>query len=340
MAELWSTGLCPWLTEPLARLDQARTEGHLSHAWLLAGPRGIGKTNLAYTLADRVLRPTSDAPAVLDARRAAQAMQARHAETNHHPDMHYLTPAIDKRSISVEQVREAIGTLELTSLGGVAKALIVEPAEAMTLPAANALLKTLEEPTPSTYFFLVSHQPGFLPATVRSRCQLFPLTPPPTSLALDWLSDGLEPEVRAQFSALLNLTRGAPLRALALYESGLIHLNSDLEKQFNNISNRKVDPQTVADQWLKNDPAVLLEWLSIRLEWAIKSRLAPDAWTPVTDFGSDTLHNTWRGLTLRALFERRQSARVLLGQVGGGVNLDLALRVLILGFSPEVGTFE
>ena len=334
MAELWSAGLCPWLTEPLARLDQARTEGHLSHAWLLAGPRGIGKTNLANALADRVLRPTSDFPPMLDARQAAQAMQARYDEANHHPDMHYLAPAVDKRSISVEQVREAIGALELTSLGGVAKALIVEPAEAMTLPAANALLKTLEEPTRSTYFFLVSHQPGFLPATVRSRCQLFPLTPPPAGLALDWLSEGLEPEVRAQLSALLNLAGGAPLRALALYESGLLNINSELEEVFDSISNKKIDPQTVADHWLKNDPAVLLDWLSIRLEWAIKSRLAPDAWTPVTDLGNDRLHNTWRGLTLTALFERRQNARALLGQIGGGVNLDLALRALILSFQP------
>jgi DNA polymerase-3 subunit delta' len=334
VADVWTTHLCPWLAEPYARLDRARREGHFSHAWLFAGPRGIGKTNLACALAGSVLNPSGGVPAELDARRAAEAAPVPPEQTDHHPDLHHLAPAIDKRSISVEQVREAIGALELTSLGGVAKVLVIEPAESMTLAAANALLKTLEEPTQNTYFFLVSHQPGLLPATIRSRCQMFPLAAPPVSAAIEWLSDGLEPAARKQLSALLGLAAGAPLRALGLSEAGYTNINKELEDVFQAISDESLDPQTVADQWLKRDPEILLDWLSIRLEWAIKNRLAPEAWTPVTDLDADSLHNTWRSLTLKALFECLQSTRALLAQVGGGVNLDLALRVLILGFQP------
>jgi hypothetical protein len=207
----------------------------------------------------------------------------------------------------------------------------------LTLAAANALLKTLEEPTPNTYFFLVSHQPGILPATVRSRCQVLSLLPPPTEVALDWLVAGTSNADAQSRAVLLRLASGAPLRALALYGAEYININSELEDIFQQISILKIDPQGVADRWLKGDVEVYLAWLATRLEWAIKGRLAPDAWTSVTDLGPDSLHNTWRSLTLTTLFERLQGTQTLLGQLGRGVNVDLALRVLLLGFQPERG---
>lgn len=334
MAESFLVGLCPWLTEDYLRIARALDDGHLGHAWLIVGPRGTGKLNLARAFADRILGGRSDSPSPLPADLAAEMLRSRPEELDHHPDLHYLGPAADKRSISVEQVRDAIASLELTSLTGAGKVLIIEPAEGMTLAAANALLKTLEEPTPSTFFFLVSHQPGFLPATIRSRCQLLSVAVPPSDVSVDWLCAGLPDRSRAELTALLSLSSGAPLRALALYDEDFISVNRELEELFQLISQGKADPQAVAEAWLKKDPELLLGWLSVRLEWAIKARLAPDAWTPVTDLRGDALHNSWQGLTVRCLFQRLQGARALLGQLGSGVNLDLALRVLILGFQP------
>ncbi len=202
----------------------------------------------------------------------------------------------------------------------------------MTLAAANALLKTLEEPTPSTYFLLVSHQPGLLPATVRSRCQVVSVSSPPTREALDWLGEVARGLSDDSLAALLHLCGGAPLRTLELLDGDYSNINNELELIFKQISENKVDPQLVAEQWLKGEPEVFLGWLSTRLEWAIKGRLAPEAWTPVTDLGGDALHNTWRDLTLSTLFERLQETRDLLARLGGGVNAELALRVLLLGF--------
>jgi DNA polymerase-3 subunit delta' len=276
-------------------------------------------------------------PAVLDSNAAGEALQTKGEADDHHPDLYYLTPAPEKRATSIEQVRDAISALALTSHEGIAKVLIVDPAESLTLAAANALLKTLEEPTPNTYFFLVSHQPGILPATVRSRCQVLSLLPPPTEVALDWLVAGTSNADAQSRAVLLRLASGAPLRALALYGAEYININSELEDIFQQISILKIDPQGVADRWLKGDVEVYLAWLATRLEWAIKGRLAPDAWTSVTDLGPDSLHNTWRSLTLTTLFERLQGTQTLLGQLGRGVNVDLALRVLLLGFQPERG---
>lgn len=332
MADPAFTQLCPWLGEPFERLDRARALGHFGHAWLLAGPKGIGKGNLARVLATRLLDPERPPPGPMTAEAARESLQISREPADHDPDLHFLCPPLDKKSISVEQVREIVAELELTSLRGLAKALIVEPAEAMTLSAANALLKTLEEPTPSTYFLLVSHQPGFLPATVRSRCQTVSLRQPSPDQALAWLGQGIEDARGAQLEALLGLAGGAPLKALAMLDNDFININNELEDIFKQISLNQIDPLEVADRWLKGEPEVYLDWLAVRLERAIKARLAPEVSTSVTDRGDAALHNAWRDLTLKSLFERLGDTRALLGQLGGGINAELALRVLLLGF--------
>ena len=334
LADISGTTLCPWLFADYEQLTRAHAQGRLGHAWLFAGPIGIGKMNLACAIARHLLEPDGGAPARLDASSAVTLIGTRLDEQDHHPDLHCLTPAPDKRSISVEQVRDIIAALELTSHDGAAKALVVDPAERMTPEAANALLKTLEEPTRHTYFVLVSHQPGLLPATVRSRCQLLSLAVPQSSQALAWLCETTEAGARDGLAGLLSVCGGAPLRALELYEGEYGNINKELEDFFKQISSNAIDPQSVAEQWLKGNPAIFLDWLSMRLEWAIKERLAPEAWTPVTDMGGETLHNAWQDLTLTTLFERLQDTRDLLSRLGRGVNAELALRVLLLGFQP------
>src|SRR5690606_23192993 len=165
--------LCPWLREPLARLDAARRGGRLGHAWLIKGPAGVGKLNLAYVFAQRLLDGASDPsePPPLAPADAVEAMSARRAPADHHPDLHRVFPEADKRTIGIEQIRELSQALAMKAFRGGAKAAVIEPAEAMTPAAANALLKTLEEPAEQTYLFLITHQPERLLPTIRSRCQ-------------------------------------------------------------------------------------------------------------------------------------------------------------------------
>src|SRR5262245_40849970 len=104
-----SSKLCPWLRPALEQLESAHAAQRLGHGWLLAGPPGIGKTNLALVLAGRLLgrgAPRS-APPSLGAAEAVAAMRDRHLPVDHHPDLHWLFPEEDKRSISVEQIRDA-----------------------------------------------------------------------------------------------------------------------------------------------------------------------------------------------------------------------------------------
>jgi DNA polymerase-3 subunit delta' len=343
-----STSLCPWLEDPLARLERARASGHLTHGWLLAGPSGIGKINLALVMAECLLRPDAKAVETLTRSAATAAMAARHEPCDHHPDLHWLFPmqeqdrrekGKDRRTIGIEQVRDATGWLRLTSLSSHAKVVIVEPAEAMTLAAANALLKTLEEPTSQTYLFLVSHQPGRLPATIRSRCQLLPIPRPPRETALRWLTEGGNADAARGWERLLALAEGAPLQAVLLYQADYLNKSSKLENQLGMISRQEVDAQSVADEWAREDLELALTWLATRLQWAIRARMAPSARNPVTDLQVDTLHNAWQALTLGSLFDRLHSTETLLGQIAKGIkiNSDLALRVLLLGFRPRRG---
>ena len=127
---------------------------------------------------------------------------------------------------------------------------------------------------------------------------------------------------------------------MSFHSSEYISKNKALDDQFNLISKKKLDPQTVVDQWVKDDLELALSWLSARLRESIQAQMAPAAESPnsTTDQGPDRLHNTWQGLSSRALFHRLQSTEVLLRQleVGKGVNADLAARALLLGLQGEM----
>ncbi len=337
--ECLSTKICPWLEEPLAHLEEARQEERFAHGWILAGPPGLGKINLALVVANRLLRPQAPAPTTLEPKDAASAMAQRHEPGDHHPDLHWVFPGDNKRTLSVDQVREISSALALTSLEGAAKVVVLEPADAMTISAANALLKTLEEPTERTYLLLVTHQPGQLPATIRSRCQTLPVPIPGKTMALDWLATGNTDVSQRDWIQLLAFSEGAPFKSMAFQESDYINKNKVLDAVFHGIYERTLDPQNVADDWMKekDDLVLALSWLATRLRWAIRARVAPQASNPITDLTADSSHNAWQELTPRTLFQRLQHTEMVLNQLGKGINTDLAIRALFLGFQGEKG---
>jgi DNA polymerase-3 subunit delta' len=322
--ETLSQRLCPWLAPALEQFETARRAGNLGHAWLISGAAGIGKINLALVLARRLLGAAAE-PAELDAAAALAAIAARHAPMDRHPDLHWLYPEEDKETISVEQIRQVIETFTLTAHRGGAKIAIVEPAEAMTTPAANALLKTLEEPTAGSYLLLLSHQPGRLPATVRSRCQHLTLRAPAAASVAKWL--GVAPEAVATGQRLVG---AAPLRLAAALQDGDISIFKKLESDLAAVSQDQLDPQTVAQTWAKGDIELALSWLRRRLHEELRFRFtAQPGSTEVTVAGGATLHNAWQTVPARTLFEQYDRAEKLLNQLGSGLNVELALQALL-----------
>lgn len=202
--------LLPWCEAPSQRLRQLREQGRLGHAWLVAGPQGVGKLQFVQDVARWMFcsQPTSHGA-------CGECQDCHLFDVGTHPDWLLLQP--EKKQITVGQVRELIDFAHNTSQRG-AKVLVIAPAEAMNVNAANALLKILEEPPPETLLVLVSHQSGQLLATLRSRCQQLQLTLPERAQALLWLREqGAEEAER-----LLDKAKGAPLKALDLAHNDVL----------------------------------------------------------------------------------------------------------------------
>jgi DNA polymerase-3 subunit delta' len=179
----WLNSALPWQHVTLERLSSLEQQEKLPHAILLTGARGLGKTQLAASFATGLL---CEARGVEPCGSCASCQLAGGGA---HGDFRWIAPEEGKRAIGVDAIRSAVTFMQQTSGYGSHKVLVIEPAEAMTAAAANALLKTLEEPPGKALLILVSHRSGELPATVRSRCQRYNLPHPSRSSTLTWLAE-------------------------------------------------------------------------------------------------------------------------------------------------------
>lgn len=144
-------------------LKNAFAQNRLSHAYLLSGMPGVGKTDFAKQFATLLL---CEKNSMCGHCRACLLMQA-----GSHPDFLLIRPEEKSRSIKIDQIREMSDKVSRTAHAGGYQVVIISPADAMPVPAANALLKTLEEPNGHVVIFLIDDQKNNLPATIVSRCQ-------------------------------------------------------------------------------------------------------------------------------------------------------------------------
>ncbi|NLA69212.1 MAG: DNA polymerase III subunit delta', partial [Gammaproteobacteria bacterium] len=204
--------LAPWQQRMYDQAAAALDAGRMGHALLFCGPAMLGKRLVAERLAQRVLcrsdvaadRPCGRCRActLYLSRSQKDPLENRpDGSLSHpwghpgHPDAIFVghawrftpSPARQQTVVSVDQVRQLSERLGTTPQYGDAKVAIVDPADDMNDASANALLKTLEEPVPGRYLWLVSASPAKLPATVRSRCQRLEFRLPPADEAAAWL---------------------------------------------------------------------------------------------------------------------------------------------------------
>ena len=244
----------------------------LPGALLLQGRGGIGKFHFAYTLAQALL---CEAPR--DSGEPCEHCGACNwFKIGGHPDFRLLEPdaqnaafestgevveqgkVVDKKAsqfITVAQIRELADFVNLTTHRNGFRIILVHPAEAMNVHAANALLKTLEEPPPGTLFILVSHQPQRLLPTVRSRCQKINAPLPGRAEALQWLREQKVEEA----DACLAQSGCAPLAALRLSAEGYQLKRSQILEQLG--APDQLDPLSLAEQGDKMELAWILNWM-------------------------------------------------------------------------------
>lgn len=172
----------PWLRPDFEKLVASYQAGRGHHALLIQALPGMGDDALIYALSRYLMCQQPEGHKSCGQCRGCQLMQA-----GTHPDYYSLLPEKGKSTLGVDAVREVSEKLyEHSRLGG-AKVVWIPDAAQLTDAAANALLKTLEEPPAQTRFFLASTEPARLLATLRSRCRLHHLAPPPESYAISGL---------------------------------------------------------------------------------------------------------------------------------------------------------
>ena len=238
--------ILPWLVPLWGRLGASLRADRLPHALLIAGPRGVGKRHLAWQLARALLCPHPDA----EGRACGRCADCRLAAAGSHPDLQQVAPDPESKSgeIGIEPIRNLAERTSLTPSRAARKLVLIDPADRLNTAAANALLKTLEEPAGAALLCLIAEQPGRLPATIRSRCQWLRVPVPVQSEAVAWLGSrlGLEP---AEAEARLRLAYGAPLRALTEVDGSFLEQRCILFRGLLGIASGERDPVGEAGAW-------------------------------------------------------------------------------------------
>lgn len=269
----------------LASLRAAEGGGRLHHAWLIGGGEGIGKATLAYRFARWLLAPASERLPGGDGFGVDPAGRtARQISAGAHPNLVALERAAaegDKaapKTIPVETVRKALSFFASTATDGGRRICIIDAVESLTVPAANALLKTVEEPPPGALVLIVSHVPQRVLPTIRSRCRklaLAPLAAGEVDAVLSDLAGGsrpVDPDLRARAASL---SEGSVGRALSLLDPKRIALVDELDallgalpappaRRILALADKLADRRGTDDFPLAVD--TMLRWLSARVQ--------------------------------------------------------------------------
>ncbi|MGE0697498.1 MAG: DNA polymerase III subunit delta' [Hyphomicrobiaceae bacterium] len=218
--------------------------GRMHHGWLIAGAEGIGKATLAYRFARHVLaQPHERDPAgvTLDVPPASPA--SRQVLALSHPGLLVIRRPWDQRNkrhlqvIPVDEVRRVKAFLGHTSDAGAYRVVIVDTADLLNVNAANALLKSLEEPPARTFFLLLTAMPGRLLPTIRSRCRVLDLAPlgeadVRRAVLAALAPDEREPPGAGEWTRLVALSEGSVRRALTLWLGDGLKLDARLGQLF------------------------------------------------------------------------------------------------------------
>ncbi|MEO8809109.1 MAG: DNA polymerase III subunit delta' [Rhodanobacter sp.] len=241
----------PWHSSHWSRLQSRRKRDALAHALLLCGAAGLGKRVFAQRFVQGLLCTEN-----LDGDACGKCRSCLLFAAGSHPDVIRIgfglrRDGTPRTEIVVDQIRELSARLSMRSQLGGWQVATVDPADAMNPAAANALLKTLEEPATQTMLLLLADAPWRLPQTIRSRCQRIEFHLPETSVALTWLqSQGVSDAEVALASA-----GGNPGLASAWATQGALAQRAEVRRDLAALACGRGQPTEVVKRWLDDEPA-------------------------------------------------------------------------------------
>jgi DNA polymerase-3 subunit delta' len=253
----------PWLAPQVEQLQRARRAGRFPAALLIHDQRGAGGLWLARYAAQLALCREANPP-------CGRCRDCRLYLSSQHPDFIAVAPIEDSKQIRVEQIRELIGQLTLTAHAGGATVALIAPADALNANAANALLKTLEEPHAGVTLLLVASVPSRLPATVLSRCQRLRIASPSRAAALAWLE---RHKGRGPWPAVLDVIGDAPFEAMALDPVEVARLADETFDTLTDLATGRAPIAGIGERWTRGESfelrlACIETWLTACIDRA------------------------------------------------------------------------
>ncbi len=327
------------------RFLNAWQSDRIPHAWLISGPEGIGKATLSYRIARFILlkntkREQPQNSALLEHTSSPRNLEVsitdpifRKIASGGHPDLLTIERTQNekdnrlKSNISVDEIRSCISFLRLTPAEAGWRVLIVDSADDLSINAANALLKILEEPTPRTLILLTVNRPLQLLATIRSRCctlKLRPLSNDDLVHVIQQSKLQIEPKDREN---LVNLSSGSPGRALTFAEENILVLFNEflaLLENFPQIDAEKLhklaDKLSVSgeEKTFSLTMELICSWLSSLIKNASLGKQHPgqqQSYNWLTENGVDRLVELWEkieGLSQRAIHQSLDRKHIIL----------------------------
>lgn len=316
----------PWQQAQWQNLQQRFKADALPHALLLTGPVGMGQLNFAMAIAAQLLCEKNNEFHCAECKNC----QLFHAHT--HPDLFLVKPEVEGKLIKIDTIRQLVDALNKTAQQGGYQVVIIEPADAMNIAAANALLKTLEEPAGKVLIILISAASNTLPATIRSRCQQIHFHATQSSEIMNWLQQ----QNFADVDLITTLARAesAPLLALKFAEPELAKFQQDWLYAIVMIAAQQQDPCQVAAQYINSDLEALLNLLQqfiydlIRLQYGLSSQYVQQTMLQVLQQSSRHLQLT----RLMSLLDEINTVKFWLSR-HLNLNQQLVLETLLIKLS-------
>lgn len=261
----------PWHQNSFTRFYELHEKQRLPHAILLEGAGGTGRNAFAELIARHVLcaSATSAGP-------CGQCKPCGLLESGSHPDIHRVLPEEVGKAIGIAAVRAAIDFASRTASTGTHKVLIISPTESMTTSAFNAFLKCLEEPAANTLILMVFAQGYRIPATIRSRCQRWPLPMPDPADIQQWLESSVESyaDDETNWAKLLKLADNRPMIARHWMDNpetsqALLAFTQSMDSDSRSLAQ-------IERAAAELEPALFLDVLERRLQTEVRASQAAD----------------------------------------------------------------
>lgn len=310
----------------MGRVAQQR----LPHALLLTGVAGIGKRHLASSLAHSLLCEGNRQ----DGTACGQCRSCQLLAAGTHPDYLLVEPEEEGKGVGIDKIRALAEFQTLKSQYSQGRVIQLQPADALNINAANALLKTLEEPSGSTTLILATDRPMSLLATIRSRCQQIVLQPSINPESDSWLRNQLQ-HTEFYDDSLLKMSGGAPLRALHWAENGELEWRKQRCDELQALERNEYSAVSLAENWYKIGSDRILPWFYGMVLDLLRLKQVADAKPQSNPQLQQQLHSLADRVDLDFLQQLGERVQEWMRLMRGQINQQLLLEELLLAWKQR-----